>query len=105
MLPDIKVTYDRKLYHATRTALLDVIRAAAATVDTLLLIGHNPGLEDLALSLADDPQSHFAQDVALGLPTAGLVVLEFAVDDWKDVAARGGRMVFFGRPRIMMDTP
>ena len=90
------------LYLASEAQLLDVLRGVAETVRTVLLIGHNPGLHELALALIDDRTSSetAAQAVSEGYPTAGLA--EFAIaGPWARLGPGGGRLMRFLTPRML----
>jgi len=91
-----------ELYGADPVQLLQAIHAAGVTdPKRLMLVGHNPGMHELALALTGggDPASHKA--VAENLPTSGLAVFDFAIDDWADVAFRRGRLVQFLSPKLL----
>ena len=70
-----KIDYKPEVYDASLTTLIRVIQAFPDSTNRVLLVGHNPGLTDLAGYLVNDD---------LGLPTAGLVHLTFDVE-WKDI--------------------
>lgn len=89
--------WEKDLYLATPDALLDAVHQAPAEADSILLVGHNPGLELLVLRLvaAGDARG----EVAVKYPTASLVEMTFAVDSWDAVKEGGGDLVRFVRPR------
>ena len=91
--------YDRRLYLASDTTLLDVVREVAGDAAAVLLIGHNPGLEDLVLSLVPDIPGTLRDSVEEKYPTATLAEMTFAVDDWAGVGPGGGTLTRFIRPR------
>jgi phosphohistidine phosphatase len=91
--------YDRRIYLASAGSLLDVVRETPDEYARLLLIGHNPGLEDLVLLLAPDEPGSLRDDVEEKYPTATLAELTFAVDAWADIAERAGTLTRFIRPR------
>ena len=94
-----------ELYGADATLLLLAIRGAALTDPTgLMLVGHNPGLHELALMLCGSGDDAARQALADNLPTAGLAVFEFDSDDWEDVAFRRGRLVLFVSPKLLKQT-
>ena len=66
---------------------------------TLLLVGHNPGLEDLVLLLVPDAAVGLRDAVEEKYPTASVAVLRFDVDHWADVRENGAELVSFTRPR------
>jgi phosphohistidine phosphatase len=95
----LKVAYEDDLYEAKADAIVSVIRATGGKAATLLVIGHNPGMEDaVALLLARAGSAHRLAD---GLPTAGLVVIDFAASDWKHLSARSGQLKEFVSPRLL----
>jgi phosphohistidine phosphatase len=93
---DAPVGVEDQLYGASATALLTRVRAVPSDVQTLVIIAHNPGIEDLTRLLADhdDPLA-----AARKFPTGGVAELEFAVDDWAQVAPGRGRLRALVVPR------
>ncbi|WP_116090836.1 SixA phosphatase family protein [Sphingomonas crusticola] len=92
--------WERRIYLATAGELLDVVHAAPPEAESLLLVGHNPGLEQLALMLVPSRDEGSPRgEVAVKYPTASLAELSFAVDRWEDVDADAGELVRFVRPR------
>lgn len=74
--------YDRRLYAADAAELLDVVRRTPTGVETLLLVGHNPGLEDLVLALAGDGLDDSLDQVRTKFPTSAIAVLAWRGADW-----------------------
>lgn len=90
--------YDQRLYLAPAATLLDLVRETAGNVDRLLLVGHNPGLEELALELAaEDAQSPMRREVAIKFPTATLAEIVLDEATWGEASA--GTLRRFVRPR------
>jgi phosphohistidine phosphatase len=89
------------LYLANPMQLLAALHGIAETVRSVLVIGHNPGLHDLALSLAAPPAESDAQRaLADGFPTGALA--EFVVPgSWWELRQGGGRLVRFLTPRML----
>jgi phosphohistidine phosphatase len=91
-----------ELYGADPRQLLRVIRMAEmSNPRRLMLVGHNPGMHELALALTGSGEASGRKALAHNLPTTGLVVFDFAVDDWNDVAFRRGRLVLFVSPKLL----
>jgi phosphohistidine phosphatase len=91
-----------QLYGAETTQLLLSIRAASATdPKRLMLVGHNPGMHELALALTGGGDKTSREALLDNLPTSGLVILDFETDDWNDVAFRRGRLMFFVSPKLL----
>jgi phosphohistidine phosphatase len=79
-----KVVMASQLYHAQPDAVIDVIRTAPDSAPRLMIVGHNPGLEDLVTRLTGEH---------IGLATATLLHLELPVTRWQDVDQRTGASV------------
>ncbi|WP_341208988.1 histidine phosphatase family protein [uncultured Sphingomonas sp.] len=91
--------WDRRLYLAAPTTLLDVVHECDAASDALLLIGHNPGLEELTLLLVPGGDGVLRAAAEEKYPTATLAEMTFDTDDWAAVTAGSGRLTRFIRPR------
>ena len=89
--------WDRRVYLASAATLLDVVTDTSDANDRLLLVGHNPGLEDLVLLLAGSGDA--LGDVAEKFPTASVAILSFAVNRWAEVREGQGCLDHFVRPR------
>ncbi|MDA9497897.1 SixA phosphatase family protein [Bradyrhizobium sp. CCBAU 11357] len=92
-----------ELYGADPAQILETIRTATAPADSkrLLLIGHNPGMHEVALMLIGGGDPDGAKALGHNLPTAGLAVFDFDVKDWDDVAYRRGKLVLFVSPKLL----
>ncbi|MEO7688227.1 MAG: histidine phosphatase family protein [Sphingomonas sp.] len=91
---------DRRIYLASATTLLDIIHELPAGADHVLMVGHNPGLEDLVLMLVpDSDEQPLRDDVEAKFPTASTAQLRFDIADWHDVAAGTATLALFVRPR------
>ena len=90
------------LYLAGAERILDAVRAVTETVRTVLVIGHNPGLHDLALTLTDGKLSapKPLRDMAPGFPTAGLAEFSIA-GPWERLGGGGGRLLRFLTPKML----
>ena len=94
-----------ELYGADPSQLLETIRAASqADPKRLMLIGHNPGMHELALALGRSGDAAGRKALADNLPTSGLAVFDFETDDWADVAFRRGRLALFVTPKLLKQT-
>jgi phosphohistidine phosphatase len=91
------------LYLATAAQLRDAVRDLAETVRSLMLIGHNPGLHEFAVSLAGRRSVNDAtQRLLAGFPTGALA--EFAIAaPWRQLTAGSGQLVRFLTPRDLRD--
>ena len=97
-----EVEFLPELYGADPTQLLQTIRMASVTDPrALLVIGHNPGMHELALTLTGSGDAAAKKALDDNLPTAGLAIFDFATDDWNDVAFRRGKLVQFVSPKLL----
>ena len=105
LAPQPRVELLPELYGAAPSQLLQTIRAAASgDPQRLMLVGHNPGMHELALALAGSGNAAGRKALAGNLPTSALAVFDFAGDDWADVGFRGGRLVLFISPKLLKQT-
>src|SRR3546814_15528727 len=102
---NVEANWDRRIYLASSATLMDVLRDIPEDKSDLLMLGHNPGLEDLILSLvSDDGTSRLRDEVAVKFPTASLAVIEIDVDKWNDVGPQTAKLACFIRPRDLDPT-
>lgn len=100
--PQPQVEWLPELYGAEVGQLLQCIRTAAGVnPEQLMIVGHNPGLHELALALTDNNDAAARATLAQNLPTSGLTVLDFAVDEWADVSFGRGTLVQFVSPKLL----
>ncbi|MET3839513.1 histidine phosphatase family protein [Bradyrhizobium sp. OAE829] len=100
-----QVEFLAELYGADPTHLLRTIRMAEATdPKRLMVIGHNPGMHELALALSGGGDAAAKKALEHNLPTSGLAILDFANKDWNEVAFRGGNLVRFTSPKLLKQT-
>lgn len=94
------VHWDRRIYLASSATLIDLLREHTDDASAVLMIGHNPGLEDLIFDLVpDDGTSPLRDIVEVKFPTAAFAVLEMDIDRWADLAEASARLVHLVRPR------
>lgn len=92
--------WERRIYLASSVTLLDVLHETPATVQNLVICGHNPGLEDLILDLVpEEPLCPLRDAVEAKFPTAAIAVLAWEGDDWSGLANGATRLESFVRPR------
>jgi phosphohistidine phosphatase len=96
---DMDVVFDQRLYMATPQIILSIIRAQHEAVRTLLVIGHNPGLQEAAESLIAAGDVELRERLREKFPTAALAVIDFAIDKWKSIHERSGRLERYITPR------
>ena len=93
---DAKMEVEDDLYGAGEEELQDRLREVPEDVDAVALIGHNPGIQDLATRLAGSGKD--LDRMRTKYPTGALAILEFD-GPWEGLAEGGGRLVAFVTPR------
>lgn len=89
------------LYLASGEALRDRIARLDEACDCAMIIAHNPGLQDLALSLAATGNAADVRHLQEKFPTAALAVIELEGRDWATATPKGGRLSEFVTPRAL----
>ena len=93
----------RELYLADWPVLLANLKKAPARASPLLLVGHNPGMEQLAVALALQPKGlperARLQQLTQKFPTAALAVLDFEIASWRFLKPGLGQLVDYVRPK------
>lgn len=89
---------DRLLYTASSGALLELIQKIDGDARTLLLVGHNPTLHDLALKLIGSAAEADLARLQQKYPTAGLLVIDFEIEHWSEASPATGHMDRFVTP-------
>ncbi len=94
------VRYVERLYGATPAVMIDEINGVDEDVTTLLVVGHEPTMSDVATGLAgpDGTDTAALQRISTKFPTSAIAVLEVA-GQWKDLRLGGAALVGFHVPR------
>ncbi len=84
---DGTITTEPDIYDADLDTLLDIVRHLPDNNECVMLVGHNPGFEELGAALSQEgtPPPH--------LPTAALAHIEFDAPHWRDVRPDAGRLL------------
>ncbi len=96
---DITIQELKRLYMALPREILSEIGRVPDDVDTLMVVGHNPGIGSLAHWLAGQGDKRELIHIADKFPTAGVAVLSFEVDSWRDVEGETGTLRHFATPK------
>ena len=84
-----EIRFDERIYEASPQTLVQIISDLGEEADSVLLVGHNPGLEGLIRFLTGEIQP---------MPTAALAVIDLSVEVWADVTAECGTLKTLIRP-------
>ena len=86
-----QILLDRHLYMASAADILSRLRAVREKAETVMIVGHNPGLEELLAQLTGEPQD---------LPTAALAQIVLPIHRWRDLTlSTRGTLVGHWRPK------
>jgi phosphohistidine phosphatase len=96
---EVTVRLEDALYAAPASRILSLIRAQDDGVESLMIVAHNPGMEDLAHALCGDGDDSGLARMRAKYPTAALAVISFEGDAWAVVRPERGRLDHFIRPR------
>jgi phosphohistidine phosphatase len=99
----IAVSMEPRLYEASPSAILQIVREGFDETETLLLVGHNPSIAETAQRLTGTGDENALSRLATKYPTSGLAILDFETSHWRDVADGEGRLVGFVTPSTLGD--
>ena len=90
-----ELRFDERIYEADAARLLDVVSQIDESFGVALLVGHNPGMEDLLETLTGEKQ---------GMPTAALARIILDVEKWSKARERAGRLDWLVRAKELVNT-
>lgn len=94
-----RTSTDDRVYEATPQDIFRIVAGTAAPVRSLLVVGHNPSLHEVALMLVASGDIEARERLREKLPTAGLVIIDFAFDDWSRLHPQSGRLERYVTPK------
>lgn len=89
-----EMRYDERIYEASASSLLELISQIEETANQVLLIGHNPGLEELLLTLTEKESR---------MPTAALACIALDIERWTKVRERTGTLTRLVKPKELVE--
>jgi phosphohistidine phosphatase len=89
----------KSLYLAMPREMLRRVQAVGNEPDCVMLVGHNPGIADLANWLCSQGKAEQRASLARKFPTGAVAVIEFDVEDWAEVEAETGHLIDFATPK------
>ncbi len=93
----VQASFEEALYGASQAELLACLKVLPQEVGSVMLIGHNPGLEQLALVLASEGAG--LARMREKYPTAALATIDLPAEDWRAIERGSGELVAYVRPR------
>jgi phosphohistidine phosphatase len=97
-----RVVSDERIYNAVPETLMGLIRETTQA-HSVIVVGHNPSLHDLALQLIASGDVEARERLSENLPTCGLVIIDFPFDDWSRLHVNAGRLERFVSPRLVAE--
>ncbi|HEX6278861.1 MAG TPA: histidine phosphatase family protein [Pyrinomonadaceae bacterium] len=79
-----EIRFDDRIYEASPNTIRQVISELHDTIDSAMVVGHNPGMEDVIRYLTGEVES---------MPTAALAVIQLNIDSWTEINADSGELV------------
>ena len=98
-----KVLIDPEIYLAEDFVLLAELNKAPDLAQTLLVVGHNPGLADFAWRVSSSGDAEARKRLMMKYPTSGLSVIEFDAPTWSAVNWSSGRLERFVTPSMLVE--
>jgi phosphohistidine phosphatase len=95
--PTFPIHFDKRVYLAETSELFTLVRAIPDEAHAALLVGHNPGLEQLLVELGRD--GNYRDRIAEKYPTAALAVVELPVKSWAEVGPGSGTITTLILPK------
>ncbi|MBV8392663.1 MAG: hypothetical protein JOY81_05725, partial [Alphaproteobacteria bacterium] len=100
--PAPPISLEKGLYLASEASLLDRLQALPDDQQTVLLIGHNDGIWQLAEALAGKGEPRLLRAVAEKYPTGALSIFRSPAQKWPALAGESTELVTFVRPRDLI---
>jgi phosphohistidine phosphatase len=97
-----RVVLDDELYLASPATLLERVRGIDEDVESALLVGHNPGIAELARRLARRGERDALKRLDRRFPTGALAELRFPGMCWGEIELRSGELADFSTPKALV---
>ena len=94
----VETRTEPRLYDASRSAVEAIVRALPDGCASVMLVGHNPSLADVANHLIGDGADFDLLRISSKFPTGSVAALDFDVAHWRQVEPGGGKLVSFATP-------
>jgi phosphohistidine phosphatase len=98
---DTNITFTKQLYLATAGEILKVIARIDNTVDSAMVVCHNPGVENLAKFLLEDGNNDSIHRLKTKYSTCGLACFTLQTDNWAEINPQSGYLDYFATPKTL----
>lgn len=96
------VTVDSALYLAGAAGLKARLAKLSDSIDLVMVVGHNPDMQELTRNLAKDGPRDLMDAVASKFPTAALAAISLPIDRWQDIKGAAGTLLKFATPKQLV---
>ncbi len=90
--------FEKTFYPFNPDRVADSIRKLDDNIDSVMIVGHNPGIHQLAITLAKPDDTDSYEQLKTKYPTGTLTVLRFKLDSWERMGNKGGKLMDFMPP-------
>lgn len=94
-----EIVFKQKLYLASPSQIVNLVRRADPAINHIMVIGHNPGLHALALLLLKLGPAEEAMSMTLKFPTAALATFSFDIENWQQIGEKTGHLDLYMIPK------
>ncbi len=91
----LDVVYDETIYENEPQEIVSLVKKTSDTITTLMILGHNPSMEELAQLFSGLSLNKFCDKFS----TSSVVLLEFDIEKWSDIDTKKGKLVFYKSPK------
>ena len=81
-----RIYYGENLYHASSNYLIEFISSLKNSFSTVIIVGHNPGFTYIS--------NYFLGNMFYNMPTCGIVIIDFKLNDWKNIGQKNGKLFY-----------
>ena len=92
-----KVEYNSELYHESGANLLDILKAQKEE-KSILIIGHQPMLSNLVISISEDYENKHFQNASRNYVTSALFCVDFHTKSWSKISKKNSKINYFIKP-------
>jgi phosphohistidine phosphatase len=91
-----KIKTNPGLYHASDSSMLDILKSTDDKYDTVMVVGHNPGLTDFVNALMNQAINN--------VPTCGIAACQLNIQSWGELTWKQGKLLFYDYPKSAAST-
>lgn len=95
------IRWEESFYHGSSHALIRVLQSLPEKFERVMLVGHNPTMEETAAELLSLAEDHWEDAFAIRMPTAALVCIQADIFEWSTLEAGDGVLQWFLIPRLV----